>query len=467
MSMNGQNPSPPSSLRKGEEPLLLTTPRPLVPSRHGESEGEGDFRSNRWRPRLGDNRGLILPLALMAFVILGALAAAILSIGGSEAQIASNHLRAVQAGFLAEAGLEHAFNTLYNSTQTPQNLVTGANADLQALVSNSSVGGGGYIVSYQKAGDYTVRVVSTGTTMIGGALAIRRAVMSTFFRSNNAILTDGSLTVGGSTDVLATGGACGNVHANGNLNLNGSNVTINGNATATGAYSNPANATVGSGSGGGTPPETVPHIDPADFLNTAKAKLLASSIFQMMADGKVRDGSGGQLADLADQTSGGEYCGWRYAAGSTAEWEVHSGSGTPCNGTFYFEGNAVVTSSPGSDSNPWKTTLIATGDVKVTGNPTITADAAYTVHDSLFIAGRDVKIQGTPSNGYNGLIAAHEQFDLSGTGTIVGLIIGENATDTDGSLVSANTVGGNITLTYNCGSTPPLQGPLQILSWGL
>ena len=419
--------------------------------------------------RLRNNRGLILPLALMAFVVLGALAAAILSIGGSEAQIASNHLRAVQAGFLAEAGLEHAFNTLYNSTQTPPNLVTNASADLQNVVSNSSLGGAGsYTVQYQSAGDYTVRVVSTGTSAIGGSQAIRRAVMSTFFRSNDAILTGGSMTIGGSTDVLATGGTCGNVHANQNLTLNGSHVIINGTATASGTYTAPANPTVGAGSGGGTPTEKVPHIDPADFLTAAKAKLPAGHLYQMTVNntgqGEVRDGSGALLQTLnSGDTS---TCGWKYTAGTPlATWKLNSG--TPCNGTFYFQGTVEVASSPGDDSNPWKTTLIATGDVKITGNPTIGADAAYTVHDSLFIAGRDVKIQGTPSNGYNGLIAAHEQFDLSGTGTINGLIIGENAPDTPGSLVSGNTVSGNITLTYNCGSTPPLQGDLQILSWGL
>lgn len=423
--------------------------------------------------RVANDRGLILPLALMAFVILGALAAAILSIGGSEAQIASNHLRSVQAGFLAEAGLEHAFNTLYNSTLAPPNLVTAASANLQNVVSNSSLGGAGsYTVQYQAAGDYTVRVVSTGVSAIGGSQAIRRAVMSTFFRSNDAILTDGSLTVGGSTDVLATGGTCGNVHTNGNLDLNGSNVQINGNATATGTYTTSGNPTVGPGSGGlpdkVIPREYVPHIDPADFLNTAKAKLPAGSVFQMTvnADNKneVRDGSGALLQTVDDK---GSYCGWKYTAGTTASWKFSDNAVPPgCNGTFYFQGNIEVSGSPGNP-DPWKTTLIATGDIKITGNPTITADASYTVHDSLFIAGRDVKIQGTPSNGYNGLIAAHEQFDFSGTGTIVGLIIGENAPDTPGSLVPDNTVTGNITLTYNCGSTPPLQGPLQILSWGL
>ena len=419
--------------------------------------------------RFGDNRGVALPLALMAFVVLGALSAALLAVGSSEVQIASNHLHGTQVFFLAEAGLEHAFNTL----RTTPSYMTNANATLQNIIPTTQFGGAGsYTAQYQKAGDYTVRVVSTGVSAIGGSQAVRRAVMSTFFRSNDAILTGGNMTIGGSTDVLATGGTCGNVHANGNLTLNGSHVEINGNATATGTYTATGNPTVGSGSGGAKPGETVPHIDPADFL-TAATNLLAGHLdhlYQMTVNatngkGEVRDGSGTLLQTLnSGDTS---TCGWKYTAGSPATWEVRSGSGTPCNGTFYFEGNATVSSSPGSDDNLWKTTLIATGDVKITGNPVIGADATYTVHDSLFIAGRDVKIQGTPSNGYNGLIAAHEQFDLSGNGTITGLIISENAPDTPGSLVSANTVNGNITLTYNCGSTPPLQGPLQFLSWGL
>jgi len=428
--------------------------------------------------RLGDDRGLILPLALMAFVVLGALAAAILSTGGSEVQIASNLLRAIQAQFQAEAGLEHAFNTL----RTTPSYMTNANATLQNIIPTTQFGGAGnYTVQYQKAGDYAWRVVSTGVSAIGGSQAIRRAIMSTFFRSNDAILTDGSMTIWGSTDVLAIGGTCGNIHANGNLDLNGSNVQINGNATATGTYTATANPTVGTGSGGANPDstllcpscprETVPHIDPADFL-TAATNLLAGHLdhlYQLTVNattgkGEVRDGSGTLLQTLnSGDTS---TCGWKYTADTPlATWKLNSG--TPCNGTYYFQGTTEVASSPGYTSTPWLTTLIATGDVKITGNPTIGADAAYTVHDSLFIAGRDVKIQGTPSNGYNGLIAAHEQFDLSGTGTIIGLIISENALDTPGSLVSANTVNGNITLTYNCGSTPPLQGPLQFLSWGL
>lgn len=126
--------------------------------------------TTRRRLKVGDDRGLILPLALLVTVILGILAAAILSIGGSEAQIASNHLRAIQADFLAEAGLEHAFNWLL--------------ADTGRMTNPTPISGqlatGNYNVLYQAAGTNTVRVVSTGTT-IGGAQQIRRAIMSTFF----------------------------------------------------------------------------------------------------------------------------------------------------------------------------------------------------------------------------------------------------------------------------------------------
>lgn len=410
--------------------------------------------------RAGDDRGLILPLALMAFVVLGALAVAILSTGGSEVQIASNHLRAIQAQFLAEAGLEHAFSTLYNSTQTPPNLVTNASANLQNLAINPSLGGAGsYTVQYQAAGTNTVRVVSTGTSAIGGSQEIRRAIMSTFFHSNHAILTDGSLTLSGSTGALATGGQCGNVHTNTNLTLSGSGVSVSGDATASGTYSTSGSPSVGAGSGPGKPAQTVPVINPADFLNIAIATLPANQVFQMKSNGQILNGSGGLITTLV---SGDSYNGWRYTSGTTAEWRFSSSAGH-VNGTYYFEGNATLSGNPGSPQNPWVTTLIATGNIIITGGPRVQTS----VTDTLFIAGRDIDIHGNPGNTvFDGLIGAHEQFYLGGNVTVNGFLIAEDA-EAVSSLVTSNTVSGNPTINYNCASNPPLQSPLQILSWGL
>jgi len=426
--------------------------------------------------RFGDNRGVALPLALMAFVVLAALSAALLAVGSSEVQIASNHLRGTQAFFLAEAGLEHVFNTL--RTTPSANLTTNAGSlqPVPGIAANTPLGGAGnYTVQYQAAGLWTWRVVSTGAGA-GSSQQIRRAIMSTSFQSKNAIVNNGSLTIGGSTNVTSTG-LCGNVHANGDLTLGG-NTTINGSAAETNntVQVNGGSVTVTGGIRNYAPTEPVPHIDPAGLLNDLKTNdqvrgnLLLANLYQMTVNattnqGEVRDGNGGLIETLnSGQTS---TCGWKYISGTPlAEWNLNSS--TPCNGTYYFEGT-VETKSAGTDANPWKTTLIATGDIKIAGNPTIQADANYTVHDTLFYSGRDVQINGTPSNGYNGVIAAHEQFELSGTGNFTGFIIGENAPNTSGSLVNAttSTVGGNIGLTYDCNSNPPLQGPLQILSWGL
>jgi Tfp pilus assembly protein PilX len=421
--------------------------------------------TRRWYLRIGDNRGLILPLTLLVMVILSALALAILSIGGSEAQIASNHLRAVQAAFLAEAGLEHAFNTL----QTTPGLMTGATAVLQNIVANPALGGagtatGGYTVQYQAAGPNTVRVVSTGASAIGGSQAIRRAVMSTSFSAREAILTNGPLGIGGSAGIQdpVFAGQCASVHTNNALTLSG-NASVAGAATAAGSYTAGGSTTVGPGSGGSRPAEYIPAINPTDFLNTAQASLDASRIFQMMANGKVLNGNG--TTELADLASGGSYCGWHYTAGTPlAEWKFTGNAF--CNGTYYLDGHAKVQSSPGDPGTPWKTTLIATGDLIVSGSPVIGADAAYTVRDTLFVAGLDVKLTGTPSNGWNGLIAAHEQFHVSGNTSVKGFIIGEDASATSNT-VTSNTVTGNLTLTFSCGLNPPLFGPLQILSWGL
>jgi hypothetical protein len=285
--------------------------------------------------------------------------------------------------------------------------------------------------------------------------------MSTAFRSNDAILTNGQLSISGNATVQ---GQCGSVHTNNNLAISG-HPTVTNAATATGTYTVTGNPSVGSGSGGSAPTETVPVINPTDFLNAAQASLPAGYLFQMKANGQVLNGAGTVLATLS---SGGSYNYWSYTAGSPASWSLSGNSSAP--GTYYFEGNATVSGSPGSQSTPWVTTLIATGHLIVSGSPTIQTDAncgtnCYAVKDTVFVAGSDVRISGSPTVG-SGLIAAHEQFKITGNATITGLIVAQDASGTDSTVIS-DSESGNPTINYGCGLNPPLQGPLQILSWGL
>src|SRR2546428_4202940 len=79
-----------------------------------------------------DTRGVVLPLALMILMLLGALAAALLSVGAMESQISANLLRGTQAFDLAEAGAEQAIGQFVTSPSTVGN-VTGAGSTVTPL----------------------------------------------------------------------------------------------------------------------------------------------------------------------------------------------------------------------------------------------------------------------------------------------------------------------------------------------
>jgi Tfp pilus assembly protein PilX len=55
-----------------------------------------------------DQRGAVLPLAMMILVVLSTVLIALSGLTGQEPLIASNHVMVVQAQALAEAGLERA-----------------------------------------------------------------------------------------------------------------------------------------------------------------------------------------------------------------------------------------------------------------------------------------------------------------------------------------------------------------------
>jgi hypothetical protein len=391
-----------------------------------------------------DERGIALPLALMVMTLLGALAATLLRVGAVDVQIASNHLRATQAQYLAEAGVAEAFT---HFRMNPSD-VSRAPAALTALAlpppGGAIAASGIYTVRYQQRGEDTVLVVATGTTTIGAGERVLRALITTSFSSDDAIRTRKSLTVSGVSSIT---GRCGTAHANTDLALTGT-PTLSGSATASGAYSVSGNPTVGPDSGGGRPRKPVPPIDPAAFLAKAKDMLSPDQLFQLKADGTVLDGNGTALP-----TSGQRFQGWRFNPGSG--WGL-SGS-TAVDGTYYIEGDATVSGNPGTPASPWTTTIIATGDVEIVGTPVIKTH----LRDTLFVAGQDVKISGNPSQGFEGLIAAHEQVQVSGNPTIYGFIIAEHFTTS-----ATASVRGNPQIVFDCGLNPPLNGPPVILALG-
>lgn len=67
-----------------------------------------------WAGRFRNERGVALPLALFALVALSALVLSFLSMGGMEPQVARNLSDTAQARYMADAGIEWAFDQLAN-----------------------------------------------------------------------------------------------------------------------------------------------------------------------------------------------------------------------------------------------------------------------------------------------------------------------------------------------------------------
>src|SRR5213593_3597517 len=102
-----------------------------------------------------DERGAALVLALMVLLTLTGLALAILSVSAFEPQISRNHNDTVRARYVAEAGIEYAYDTLATNVSSWNTYLAGATC-LQGAVlgtANSSLPGLGRV-----HGTFTVRV---------------------------------------------------------------------------------------------------------------------------------------------------------------------------------------------------------------------------------------------------------------------------------------------------------------------
>lgn len=207
---------------------------------------------------------------------------------------------------------------------------------------------------------------------------------------------------------------------------------------------------MGPGSGGGKRPRRIGAINPGDFLATAQATLPANQIFQMKATGQVLDGSGMPLTLLLPGMS---YQGWTYKGGIPATWEY--GTSSTYTGVYYLEDNATVSGSPGTTSTPWQTTILATGDVSIPGQPQIQP----LLPNTLTVAGGNATISGNPLGGYQGLIAAAGAVTIKTNRTVTGTVIAGSGTVEDALL-------GSPKIAYDCGLNTPVVAEVTILALG-
>jgi Tfp pilus assembly protein PilX len=445
----------------------------------------------------GSERGVALIIVLLLLAVMSGLATGLTVNGQVEIAMATNEIYYAGARAAAEAGANRARAAIVADTTT--NLLAGQDGAVDASNPAAAVnadngridfrltGGPTYALGTTGQYTYTIQILDdddpslyttaltpaqlaamgnengsgftdtndrlilqvTGFGPSGTTVRIRR-ILSSIETSippppvpppapvNAAIVVAGNLQISGNPNINGNNGS---VQANGNLTINGY-PTITQNAFASGTFTSNPGWTSGGSFGGGQPTVTVPAVNAADYQYLATHRLTAGGEVILVSTGLPVAGTG-----------------WVFSAGV---W-VLSGNDA-ASGTYYVEGNATVSGNPNGpapgNSDPLALSIIATGSIEVSGNPTFTPqnNALY-----QFITDGDLKLGGNvdiaPTT-VEGQSLVRNQLMISGNPDVRGRIIVENlptvAPATDH--VVSSVISGNPNVTYN-GSFPGLSPP--------
>lgn len=397
------------------------------------------MRLGTWRTLFRNERGIALPTAMIALMLLTTLLIAFAVLSKSEPTIASNQVRAAQARALTEAGVEQAVYALNSVIPTTLAGVATAPYNGDCAGSTCSPTGsyialgtiGGFFVKVQAGAANNERTVdawgwtptysSTGFSATGAPVTHKHIHLTlnkmTFinFVPPGGLNVRGELQVGPSAAAEvdgATDASCGNKSGT--------------YSTGTATLDHPENVT-------GTPPavQNVP-------TSTFDQYIFTNSDLDMLK----------QLA----KASG------RYLQGSQS---FTSGNPIPINGLVFVDtpsGNNLncTDSSPVTCTNPTSDNIT----VSIAGNAG--PGGTGTFNGWLIVNG---SIQWTGNTNLNGLV--YTQNDLtsgSGTGQITGAVVTRNMQDA--SLTSIDTsVTGNKTIEFNCSNAKNGGGSVLQETW--
>ncbi len=427
----------------------------------------------RWRPssaRGPDRRGVAMAVALFALLIISVLALGIWTIADINRVSSVNRQDATKAMGLAEAAVAHALSVLSNdlatipatwlllgsdsaaSTADDGLLVDfGLAASDQIPASGYVMGGGRYFVTLlddpaetdgDPLADENTFIIArcTGVTDDGGSATVDVRIGSAI----PAIAVNGDLLLNGNPSVL---GACGSVHANGNITTSG-NATVQTGISASGTVvgSPPADT-----SGAAVVPTTgarevdIPNLDPADYCGAADYILMANGMFVTLSPPSIVNANG-----VAQN-------GWILTSTSPVVWGTN-GNAQP-SGTYCVDGNVQFSANANMPL-----TILATGSVVFSGNPHITSAHPDGI---LIMSGGDVSVSGSPAGGdaYDGMIYAQSQCLVTGNMSMSIQLLCNDEPESAGAIdvVTTTEITGNVTITFDC--TGGFSGPRRIMDW--
>jgi hypothetical protein len=249
-----------------------------------------------------------------------------------------------------------------------------------------------------------------------------------------AIVTNGDLVLQGNASVEGSGGS---VHSNGSLTIDGNSVAVEQNVSSTGELNcdDPCDQVEGTATEGASQ-VPVPPVHASDYLVWAD--------YTLKDDGTMTNASGTVVCTWTSKTSCNNWD-WDSASGT---WSLTSNDYTA--GTYYVEGHASISGSPGTTKNPAEISIIAEGSIDISGSPKLAPDTP----ELLFVTDEDLKINGTIDTVgeaalVQGQMLVRGQASILGNASLDGQLLVE---DVDvGDLVDANVVGGSVVITYTGG----------------
>ena len=385
--------------------------------------------------RLRDERGIALPMALLALLILSTLVIAFALLATSEPLVATNQKMVAQARAVAESGLEKAIWALNNPTD-PNGLsaMPGASpydgsTDIAILDSGGTQIGVARVTVTQGTNTNERNVVSVGwvPTNPGKAHQKIQATVSKFLFKVSpppaALTVAGEISAGGNVNINSrTDVSCGNKDGTWSAGATdtGGSATIYG--ADAGANWNVANQSL-SGMGPAITdtrlnvPTTAfdPYILKNADMNTLKAYAMKNgTYFNGAAVQGLTFNSGHQLPNgiiFIDTVSGNNI--------------DYNADGTPCVGCTSTSDFASVAIHGGFAADPsgiFSGMIVVAGSLAIDGNVTMHG-MVYTVNDLTYVG--------------------------TGNGEIDGAVFSQNIRDVSSTSIDTN-AGGNAQINYNC-----------------
>ena len=365
----------------------------------------------RWlTARLGNQRGMALPTALILLVVLSGLTLAFATLGTTEPVLARNHAMGAQARAFAESGFERALWVM-NTTSAPA-----FTAGVAATPYDGS-----QLLSVSANGGFTVRVTESGSdrlvTAVGWApdnTGVMRAA-----RKIEAALTKFNFSM---TPPLCALCVTGTLQINGNTNIDARSNHCAGTTPLAGTMS-----TEGTTSDGAAHSVYGPGDNVANTGANDKVAMASSSNLPMLS-----------LTDLAALKAAAKAAG-TYYSGAKSFNSVCGPTDYPCTELPPAGGIVFVDTTTGNDLSSSPVTPIAEmGNVTMNGNLT---------WSGWIIAMGDVTITGTVS--LTGAVYARNDFVFNGNGYIRGAVATANKVDTVASSVDSSS-GGSSEIIYDC-----------------